>query len=93
MATECTCTQCCYARKHPQLGPAPHAPITAETITDAQCDQVWRIGADEGVHGNPDTMHMATVAVNRMGDFTATEQRAARMLCARFLNERAKAVR
>lgn len=22
---ECTCHECCYARKHPQLGPAPHA--------------------------------------------------------------------
>lgn len=28
--TECTCPQCCYARKHPQLGPAPHKPMTIE---------------------------------------------------------------
>lgn len=24
-ANECTCHLCCRARKHPQLGPAPHA--------------------------------------------------------------------
>ena len=22
--TDCTCNECCYARKHPQFGPAPH---------------------------------------------------------------------
>jgi hypothetical protein len=75
-----------------QVCPDPFHPITEHTITDEQCDEVWRLGAADGVHGNPDTMHLATVAVNRTGDFTAIEQRAARMSCARLLNERAKAV-
>lgn len=60
--------------------------ITAGTIIDAQCDALWRIGADEGVHGNPDLMHVATVATNRHGDFTANAQAHARARCAEILN-------
>lgn len=62
--------------------------LTADTITDAQCDAVWRLGADEGVHGNPDLMHLATVATNRYGDFTADEQAHARARCVQILNAR-----
>ena len=62
--------------------------VTAETITLAEIDRVWGIGSHTGVHGDPDIMHDATVAANRHGDFTASEQYWARARCAEILNAR-----
>lgn len=64
--------------------------ITADNLTDEQIDALWRESVGPGPHAmaDPDTMHMCTVAVNRKGDFSAIEQRAARWGCAEILNAR-----
>lgn len=66
--------------------------ITADTITNAQIDGLWR----ETVHHanfrdvDPDLAHACTVAVNYYCDFSPEEQRAARARCADVLNRRAR---
>ena len=67
--------------------------ITAETITHEQIGAVWRLAfaPAQGVHGNPDLAHASKVALNAHGDFTTTEQQAARAQCAAILNRRCSA--
>ncbi len=63
--------------------------VTAETITDEQCDAMWREACGTGLADvNPDLMCACTVAVNRHGDFTPAESRAARALVAAAWNAR-----
>lgn len=45
VVSECHCHQCCYARKHPQLGPAPHGNST-QTIERERFLRVVSLNAE-----------------------------------------------
>jgi hypothetical protein len=62
--------------------------LTADTITDEQIGEVWRLGCADGIHGNPDVMRVAAVARNGWRGYTSIEQQEARARCAAILNDR-----
>lgn len=63
--------------------------VTAETITLAQIDQLWREACGTGLSDvDPDPMSACTFAANRREDFTPTMVRMGRDVCAAAWNAR-----
>ena len=59
--------------------------LDADTITDAQVNEVWLLGCEED---NPDLLRVAAVARNGWRGYTTVEQREARASCAEIINKR-----
>ena len=63
--------------------------ITAETITDEQIHELWRLAVGSTLSDvNPDLMHDCTVAVNIKGDHPRGHQADARARCVDAWNAR-----